>query len=305
MKNSRKQVSVQHPPPHREDPSTQPLLPRKINVPALPGDKQARRTGTPLTAHRRHAGARAARQKTTPEGLYGRTDRTNQAPRRTLPPKNTTKPLYPHRSQQTQPQGKQRTEQPHPMRAREPEQQSRPSRAPEAGTSSKKKAADATPPHPARKQHDPPRGRRPPPQPNTEQPSAPKLPPRTGHRTAHYRHQSQQSEATPPTRGVSQRGPTTPATSPQQTHMNPGRRRDHPYTLPGRRNHTKRHSQPPKPSTERRGTPRQPAELKHPGRHHKRTDARHPAPPSSSTAARPVAHVRHHGTPQEHHMRPP
>ncbi|XP_015239647.1 PREDICTED: extensin-like [Cyprinodon variegatus] len=51
-----------------------------------------------------------------------------------------------------------------------------------------------------------------------------------------------------------------------------------PMHPPGRRNHTKRHSQPPKPDTERRVMPRHPAEPKHPGRHHKRTGARHPAP---------------------------
>ncbi|XP_015256701.1 PREDICTED: serine/arginine repetitive matrix protein 1-like [Cyprinodon variegatus] len=55
----------------------------------------------------------------------------------------------------------------------------------------------------------------------------------------------------------------------------------------------------------RGGRPRTPAtEQKHRGQDHKRTDARRPALPSSSTATRPVAHDRHHGTPQEHRTRP-
>ncbi|XP_038148051.1 macrophage mannose receptor 1-like [Cyprinodon tularosa] len=101
-------------------------------------------------------------------------------------------------------------------------------------------------------------GRLPPPPPNTEQPSTPKRPRArcTAPRTTDIL--TNKAKPHPPTRWASQRGPTTPATSPQQTHMNPGRRHDHPCTPPGRRNHTKRHGQPPKPGTKRRGMPRHP-----------------------------------------------
>ncbi|XP_015259608.1 PREDICTED: extensin-like [Cyprinodon variegatus] len=233
------------------------------------GDKQARRTGTPPTAHRRHAGARAARTETTPEGRYGRTDSTNRAPRRISPPKNTTKPLRSHRSQQTQPQGKTKDRAALPG-ARQRARAAKPPQPPEASTSSKKKAADATPPlpsHPARKQHDPPRSG-PAPPPNTKQPSTPKPTPRTMHSTAHHRHPSQQSEATPSTRGASRRdAPNQPTTD---THE-PRPQARPPMYPPGRRNHAKRHGQPLKPGTKRRGTPRRPAEQKHPGQHHKRS----------------------------------
>ncbi|XP_038160865.1 basic salivary proline-rich protein 3-like [Cyprinodon tularosa] len=107
-----------------------------------------------------------------------------------------------------------------------------------------------------------------------------------------------------PTRGHSKGTPD--ARNPPTTDTHEPRPQARPPTPPpGRRNHGKHHGQPPKPGTGRRGTPRRPAEQKHPGQHHKRTDARRPAPPSSSTATRPVAHVRHHGTPQEHRTRPP
>ncbi|XP_015255161.1 PREDICTED: vegetative cell wall protein gp1-like [Cyprinodon variegatus] len=170
-KNGRKQASAQHLPPHCENPSTQMLLPRKVNMPALPGDRQARRTGIPPAAHRRHAGARAAPTDNIRRPIW--TNRRHQpSPQADSPTQkhNETTPPPPTTANTAARQSKGQSS---PTR-RTPESQSSKA-APAAGTSSKKKAADAPPPpppRPARKPHDPPRsGPAPPTEPSNSQAS--------------------------------------------------------------------------------------------------------------------------------------
>ncbi|XP_015260001.1 PREDICTED: basic salivary proline-rich protein 4-like [Cyprinodon variegatus] len=161
------------------------------------------------------------------------------------------------------------------------EQQSHPSRASESGTSSKNKAARPTTPRPCTA-HGPPRGGWPHRSWNRPKPRTTR-PPATKHQatlTLHF--QTAPAHDAPhcappapvptkrshtPTQGLSQRGPTTPATSPQ----------------------------PPKPGTNTRGTPRHPAEPKHPAPQKNRcpapspTQQQHSFHPATDPRARPAS----------------
>ncbi|XP_038129204.1 nascent polypeptide-associated complex subunit alpha, muscle-specific form-like [Cyprinodon tularosa] len=220
-KNGRKQASVQHQPPHREDPSYQTLLPRKINMPALPGDKQAAEQ-EPL--RQRTAGTRG------PERPQQKQHRKADIDEPTAPTKPPGGFPYP------------KTQRNHSA----PTDHSKHSRkAPAAPVT---KAALPTPLRPTgRREEDSCAGRGPPP-PCSQTPSNPPLPNRA-RCTAPRATGTRPNRAKPhPRPGAFQRDPPTRTTSPQQTHTNPGHRRDHPYTPP----RTTQPRQAPRPTTKTR-----------------------------------------------------